>query len=89
MKSLQPGDSITVILLVVVRQVGNKEKCFFRLSQPEGFKFELFCVETQAQRLVGVGPRWTQGGHHLNSAIHKLFEIEIKAPVGFSQVGRP
>ena len=61
------------------RQQGDM---FFRLGQPEGFKFELFWVETQANRLVGVGPRWTQGGHHLNSAIHKFFEIETKAPVG-------
>ena len=43
-------------------------------------------VETQAHRLVCMGPRWTQGGHHLNSAIQKFFEIETKSPVGSSQV---
>ena len=30
----------------------------------------------QAHRLIGVGPRLTQGSHHLKSAIRKFTEIE-------------
>ena len=43
-------------------------------------------MKPQAHRLVGVRPRQTQGGHHLNSSVHRLFEIETKATIGSLQV---
>ena len=79
-KGLHPGDSFPVIL-VVVRQVGNMEICF-RLGQPESRRPELIRVETQAHRLIRVGPRQTQGSHHLDSAMHEFFETETNARVG-------
>ena len=78
-KSLQLGDSIPQIL-VVVRQVGNIG-FFLRLGQRESFS-----VKPQAHRLVGMGPRWTQGSYHPNSAKQEFLEIETIAPMGSPQV---
>ena len=65
---------------------GQHGKVFLRLGEPERFRSELIRVKPQAHRLVGMGPRQTQGDYHLNSAIQEFFEIETKAPVGSSQV---
>ena len=60
-------------------------KFLLRLGQAEGFRSELAPGEKpQAHRLVGVRPRWTQGSHHFDSAIHKFFEIEPPGTGGFS-----
>ena len=45
------------------------------LGKPESFKSELLRVETQAHRLMCVGPRQTKGGHHYNPAIRQRLEI--------------
>ena len=42
----------------------------------------MFRMEPQAHRLAGVSPRRTQGGHHFDSSIHKLTEVETRATVG-------
>ena len=43
-------------------------------------------METQAHRLTRVGPRWTQGTHHLDSPLHEFSEINTMASVGSSQL---
>ena len=72
LKRLQPGDSMPVIL-VAIRQVSHT-KIFLRLGQLESFRSELFC------------PRWTQGGHHLNSAIREFFGTGTRAPMGSPRI---
>ena len=74
-KSLQPGDSTPVSPVVIGPWP------FFLLRQLEGLRSELFWVEHQARRLVGVFPRRTQGGHHFDSSIHKFFESETRATI--------
>ena len=71
-KSLQPGNSIPVIL-VVERNVGSMDNVF-RLGQPKGGGPELVRTENQ----IRVGPRRTLGNHHLNSAIYEFSEIQKK-----------
>ena len=73
-KSLQPGDSEPVSL-VVVRQVGNMVKKHPWLGQKEGLRHDLMRLETQAHRLKGVSPRRAQGSHHFDSSICKLAEV--------------
>ena len=51
----------------------------FRLGQPEGLRSELFRDETQAHRLVCMGPRQKKGGHRFDPAMHQLLEIKTKA----------
>ena len=46
----------------------------------------MFRAKSQAQRLVGVSPRRTQGGHHLNSAIDEFIGIETSAPMVSPQI---
>ena len=73
------------VILVVVRQVRNMVKCSSAWASGS-FKSELFRVKTQAHRLVGVRPSWTQVGHHFNSSIHKLAEKDTRATGGSQQV---
>ena len=47
---------------------------------------ELLRAKSQTHRLVSVGPRQTQGSHHLNSAVHKFLEMETFTLVRSSQV---
>ena len=83
-KSLQPGDSKPVSL-VVIRQVGNVV-IFLSLGEPDGIVSELFRSEPQAHRLTTVSPRRTQGSHHVDSPIHELTEVETRTTVGSLQV---
>ena len=64
----------------------QRGKVLLRFGQPESFRSELIRFKSQAHRLIGMGPRRTQGGHHFNSAIHKLFEVETSAPVVSHQI---
>ena len=43
-------------------------------------------LKSQKRRLVGVGLRQTQGGHHLNSAVQKFLEMETLTLVRSPQV---
>ena len=84
MKSLQPGESIPVIL--VVRQLGSIGNLFLGFGNLKAS--ELLRAESQTHRLVSVGPRRTQGSHHLNSAIHQFPEVQTMALVVSPQIGR-
>ena len=46
----------------------------------------MISTEVHAHRLICVGPRRTLGSHHVNSAIHEFFEIEISTTVGSSKI---
>ena len=83
-KSLQPGDSKPVSL-VVIRQVGNVVILLW-LGEPEGIVSELFRSEPQARRLTTVSSRRTQGSHYVDSPIHELTEVETRTTVGSLQV---
>ena len=62
-------ESIPVVL-VIVRQFGNVGLFWGVWVSASG----LSCsgLKSQKRRLVGVGLRQTQGGHHLNSAVQKV-----------------
>ena len=77
-KSLQPGDSIPVIVVVV--PASRQHKILHRLGQPERFRSEL--IQVTPKHI----PRQTQRGHHLNSAIREFSEIQTRAPMGAPQV---
>ena len=83
-KSLQPGDSKPVSL-VVIRQVGNVV-IFLWLGEPEGIVSELFRSEPQAHRLTTVSSRRTQGSHHVDSPIHEPTGVQTRTTVGSLQV---
>ena len=85
-KSLQPGDSLPVSL-VVIRQVGSMGKFLFRFRESESFRSELFRMKLHGHRLISMTPRGTQSSHHFDSSVHhKLAEKETRAVVGSVQV---